>query len=158
VLTERLCDREKRYQFWQSAATSFLGFFIIFTFNLSSLCVKKTVHALHFITWAQNLHFEHGLEEAGLRFDLGGLHGPFGRRDDLARASMDGVRVKLDVLDEEAGVGQCLFGEDSALGDLLEGGCDRVFDVLQVLDALGVVENHVGIVSRGGSQGGRLRL
>lgn len=71
---------------------------------------------------------------------------------------MDGVRVKLDVLDEEASVGQCLFGEDSALGDLLEGSCDRVFDVLQVLDALGVVENHVGSVSRDGSQGGRLGL
>jgi len=71
---------------------------------------------------------------------------------------MDGVGVKLDVLDEEASVAQCLFGEDSSLGDLLEGGGDRVFDVLQVLDALGVVEDHVGSVSRHSSQGGGLGL
>lgn len=71
---------------------------------------------------------------------------------------MDGVGVKLDVLDEEASVAQCLFGEDSTLGDLLEGGGDRVFDVLQVLDALGVVEDHVGGVSGHSSQGGGLGL
>lgn len=112
--------------------------------DVTTTAIQHTVDTTHGAIRALDLDQEDGLEETGIREELGGVDDVTASGQDLATTTMDGVSVESDVDEVEAAAAHGLTSEDTLLSGQLEGTNARVLDFVQVLDGLGHVDEDVG--------------
>merc|ERR1719436_415108 len=93
---------------------------------------------------ALDLDLEDGLQDAGLRGQLASVEDTPGGGHDLTGTPMDGVSVEGDIVDVESAASHVLVGEDTLFGGPLEATDNGVLDLIEVLDTLGDLADHVG--------------
>mmetsp|Transcript_10545 Transcript_10545/g.29798 ORF Transcript_10545/g.29798 Transcript_10545/m.29798 type:complete len:859 (+) Transcript_10545:55-2631(+) len=109
----------------------------------TSLLVQHRVDTTNGVLWTLDLDQVDRLHELWSGVKLGGVHNPPGGRDDLSTTSMDRIGVQDDILDLEGDTSHVLLGKRTVLGGPLQGGDDAILDLIQVLDSLGHINNHV---------------
>jgi len=146
-------SKSERFRNWKISFDKLHGRPFNFDFfnNLTSTFIEALVAARHFGSGAGDLGNEHGFEESGFRLDLSGVHDSSGGRNDLTLASVNSIGVEFDIFDVEGGVFHVLVAENAFVVDVLESGGEGILDILEILDALGVIDQEVTDVATVGS-------
>mmetsp|Transcript_34805 Transcript_34805/g.25142 ORF Transcript_34805/g.25142 Transcript_34805/m.25142 type:complete len:810 (-) Transcript_34805:10-2439(-) len=138
VEAERLGHGQVRLDVVQRGARA-----LVLLEHVAAAPVEARVDAAKRRLRALDLDQEHGLHELGRRDHLRGVHDAARRRDDLASASVDGVRVHRHVEDLEADAAHVLLADHALLGHPVEAGHHGILDLRQVLHGLGRVNHEV---------------
>jgi hypothetical protein len=117
--------------------------------DVTSSSGEDTVDTTHCLLGHLNLDKEDGLEETRLGEEGRGVQDTTGSWDDLSTTTVDSISVEGDIQDVEAARSHWLFSDWSFSRGPLETGDDRVLDFVQVLDGLGLVDQHVGTAGVG---------
>eukprot|EP01137_Pigoraptor_chileana_P031526 Opistho-2@19439 len=112
--------------------------------HVATPAVEHSVNATNGSLGALDLHEVNGLEDLGVGSEHRRVNHTAGRGDDLAASAVNGVGVESHVHDVEAASAHVLVAEHTLLGRPLEAGNARVLDLVEVLDSLGGVDEHVG--------------
>ena len=110
--------------------------------NTSSLG-EALVDSTDGIIWALDLNEEDWLLESWLSGELRGIEDSSGSWDDLTTTSMDSISVESNILNVESDTSHALLSHDSLLGGPLECSLHGVLDLLEILDGLGGIDQHV---------------
>jgi hypothetical protein len=102
--------------------------------DVAATPVEGGVDAAHGRLGALDLDEVHGLHEAGRGGELASVDDAAGSGDDLTTTAVDGVGVEGDVVDVVLDRAHVLLAEHTLLGGPLEGGDERVLDLVKVLD------------------------
>ena len=95
------------------------------------------------IIWALDLNEEDWLLESWLSGELRGIEDSSGSWDDLTTTSVDSISVESNILNVESDTSHALLSHDSLLGGPLECSLHGVLDLLEILDGLGGIDQHV---------------
>lgn len=144
VETERLHDGEVGFDVEERSTGA-----LLLGEDVTSAAGKHTVDTTHGLLRNLDLDKEDGLEESRLSKKGSSVEDTTSSRNDLATATMDSISVEGNIEDVEADGAHGLLTNGTLTGGPLETGNNGIFDFLEVLDSLGLVDEQVGTVAVG---------
>ena len=115
----------------------------VLTDDHTSSLGEALVDSTDSIIWALNLDKEDWLLELWCSSELRGIEDSSGGWDDLTTSSVDSISVKGHIHDVESDSSHALLSQDSLLGSPLEGSLHGVLNLVEILDGLGGIDQHV---------------
>ena len=115
----------------------------ILTNNHTSSLGETLVNSTDGIIWALDLNEEDWLLESWGSSELRGVEDSSGGWDDLTTSSVNSISVEGNILDVESNTSHLLVSQDSLFGGPLEGSLHGILDLMEILDSLGGINQHV---------------